>query len=175
MHQTNLPFFIGCFNLVVFYRDWWNASEVSAYWRLWNMPVHYWLVRHVYFPSVRVGLSKTGATFVVFLISAILHEILISVPCHMIRIHSFLAMMGQMPLIFLTKMIDRRYPGSSIGNIIFWISFCFVGQPMAMLLYTIDYWEEHHGSQDLLEPEPTGIGIRALAAIGKIFGASPEL
>lgn len=21
----------------IFYRDWWNASEVSAYWRLWNI------------------------------------------------------------------------------------------------------------------------------------------
>lgn len=125
---------VFCPQLIVFYRDWWNASEVSAYWRLWNMPVHYWLVRHVYFPSVRLGLSKTAATFVVFLFSAILHEVLISVPCHMIRIHSFLAMMGQLPLIFLTKMIDRRFP--SIGNVIFWILFCFVGQLMAMLFYT---------------------------------------
>lgn len=22
----------------VFYRDWWNSSNVSSYWRLWNMP-----------------------------------------------------------------------------------------------------------------------------------------
>ena len=27
----------------VFYRDWWNLSNVSSYWRLWNLPVHYWL------------------------------------------------------------------------------------------------------------------------------------
>lgn len=27
----------------VFYKDWWNSAEVSAYWRLWNLPVHYWL------------------------------------------------------------------------------------------------------------------------------------
>ena len=27
----------------VFYKDWWNSSNVSSYWRLWNMPVHYWL------------------------------------------------------------------------------------------------------------------------------------
>ncbi|KAL9191284.1 hypothetical protein ACHAXT_000990 [Thalassiosira profunda] len=159
----------------VFYRDWWNASEVSAYWRLWNMPVHYWLVRHVYFPSVRSGLSKTGATFMVFLLSAILHEVLISVPCHMIRAHSFLAMMGQMPLIFLTKVIDRRYPGSSVGNVIFWISFCFVGQPMAMLLYTIDYWEIHRETA-AMDMEADGSNLNVIfAAIGKIFGASPEL
>mmetsp|Transcript_16951 Transcript_16951/g.30756 ORF Transcript_16951/g.30756 Transcript_16951/m.30756 type:complete len:763 (+) Transcript_16951:210-2498(+) len=163
----------------VFYRDWWNASEVSAYWRLWNMPVHYWLVRHVYFPSVRLGLSKTGATFVVFFFSAILHEVLISVPCHMIRVHSFLAMMGQIPLIFLTKMIDRRFPGSSIGNVIFWISFCFVGQPMAMLLYTIDYWEIHHHEDlvalDQLEVNDVPKLKISFAAVGKFFGASSEL
>jgi len=27
----------------VFYKDWWNSSNVSSYWRLWNIPVHYWL------------------------------------------------------------------------------------------------------------------------------------
>lgn len=27
----------------VFYKDWWNSSNVSSYWRLWNLPVHYWL------------------------------------------------------------------------------------------------------------------------------------
>jgi len=122
-------------------------------------------------------MSKTGATFVVFFLSAVLHEVLISVPCHMIRVHSFLAMMGQIPLIFITKVIDRKYPGSSIGNVIFWISFCFVGQPMAMLLYTIDYWEINHG-QDIavLEPDESEPRLRfPFAAIGKIFGASPEL
>mmetsp|Transcript_28427 Transcript_28427/g.60207 ORF Transcript_28427/g.60207 Transcript_28427/m.60207 type:complete len:777 (+) Transcript_28427:167-2497(+) len=163
----------------VFYKDWWNASEVSAYWRLWNMPVHYWLVRHAYFPSIRMGLSKTGATFVVFFVSAVMHEVLISVPCHMVRVHSFLAMMGQMPLIFLTKTIDRRYPGSSVGNVIFWISFCFVGQPMAMLLYTIDYWEMHHQEDLRASDGLEGSGGSKLkipfAAIGKFFGASSEL
>ena len=155
----------------MFYRDWWNASEVSAYWRLWNMPVHYWLVRHIYFPAVRLGFSKNGATFVVFLFSAILHEVLISVPCRMIRIYSFLAMMGQIPLIFLTKILDRKFPGSSIGNVIFWISFCFVGQPMATLLYTIDYWEIHHHQDQVVISEPK---IRMID-FGMIFGTSDEL
>jgi diacylglycerol O-acyltransferase-1 len=95
----------------------------------------------------------------------------------MIRIHSFLAMMGQLPLIFLTKMIDRRFPGSSIGNVIFWISFCFVGQPMAMLLYTIDYWEANHQQDHVaLDPEADAPKLRIpFGEIGKLFGASSEL
>lgn len=28
----------------LFYRDWWNANTIDAYWRLWNLPVHYWMV-----------------------------------------------------------------------------------------------------------------------------------
>mmetsp|Transcript_5189 Transcript_5189/g.6345 ORF Transcript_5189/g.6345 Transcript_5189/m.6345 type:complete len:744 (+) Transcript_5189:121-2352(+) len=125
----------------VFYKDWWNSSDVSSYWRLWNMPVHYWLVRHVYFPSIRrLHISKNTASFIVFFVSAVLHEILISIPFHMIRWWSFLGMMGQIPLVAFTKRIDKYMPGSSIGNMIFWMSFCVVGQPMAVLFYTIDYW-----------------------------------
>jgi hypothetical protein len=47
--------------------------------------------------------------------------------------------MGQIPLVVVTKYLYRKYPGSSIGNILFWVSFCVVGQPMAILLYTIDF------------------------------------
>jgi diacylglycerol O-acyltransferase 1 len=130
----------------VFYRDWWNSSEVSAYWRLWNMPVHYWLVRHVYFPCVRLGMSKSAATFVVFFLSAVIHEVLISVPFHMVRPWSFIGMIMQIPLVGITKYIWNKFPGSSIGNVIFWLSFCVVGQPMAILLYTIDY---QYGKQHL--------------------------
>ena len=42
----------------LFYRDWWNANTIEAYWRLWNLPVHYWMVsdglerRLLYLPAV---------------------------------------------------------------------------------------------------------------------------
>jgi MBOAT, membrane-bound O-acyltransferase family len=61
-------------------KDWWNSTEVSAYWRLWNLPVHYWLVRHLYFPCVRHNIPKTVATLIVFFFSAVMHEVIISVP-----------------------------------------------------------------------------------------------
>ena len=76
---------------------------------------------------------------IVFLLSAVMHEILVSVPFHMTRPWSFLGMMMQLPLVAVTKYLYKKYPGSSVGNIIFWVSFCIVGQPMAVLLYTIDY------------------------------------
>lgn len=139
----------------VFYRDWWNSGEVSAYWRLWNTPVHYWLVRHLYFPCVRCNMPKTVATFVVFFFSAVMHEILISIPFHMLRPWSFLGMMGQIPLVVFTKYLYRKFPGSSVGNILFWVSFCVIGQPMAILLYTIDYkyGKMHHGEPEFLDSD----------------------
>jgi diacylglycerol O-acyltransferase-1 len=30
-----------------FYREWWNARTIEEYWRNWNLPVHYWMVRHL--------------------------------------------------------------------------------------------------------------------------------
>ena len=27
-----------------FYRDWWNSTTIDQYWRLWNIPVHKWMV-----------------------------------------------------------------------------------------------------------------------------------
>lgn len=123
----------------VFYKDWWNSAEVSVYWRLWNTPVHYWLVRHVYFPCLRMKMSRISATLVVFFLSAVLHEVLVSIPFHMIRPWSFLGMLGQVPLVLSTKFLHKKFPDTVWGNIIFWVSFCIVGQPMAIMLYTVDY------------------------------------
>lgn len=41
-----------------FYKDFWNASTVGEYWRAWNMPVHKFLLRTVYFPAMRAGVSR---------------------------------------------------------------------------------------------------------------------
>ncbi|XP_063945683.1 diacylglycerol O-acyltransferase 1 isoform X2 [Daucus carota subsp. sativus] len=57
-----------------FYKDWWNAKSVDEYWRMWNMPVHKWMVRHVYFPCLRNGIPKGVAFLIVFFISAVFHE-----------------------------------------------------------------------------------------------------
>jgi hypothetical protein len=42
-------------------QDWWNATTVGEYWRLWNQPVHKWMLRHVYFPLIRHGVPKFQA------------------------------------------------------------------------------------------------------------------
>jgi len=140
----------------VFYKDWWNAAETSAYWRLWNAPVHYWLVRHLYFPCVRAGASKGVASFIVFFVSAVFHEVLVAIPFHIVPIRpwAFIGMLMQVPLVMLTKSLVKCFPGSSIGNVIFWISFCFVGQPMAVLMYAIDYTYGNLAQDQVTEEKP---------------------
>jgi len=127
----------------VFYKDWWNATDLEQYWRLWNLPVHYWLARHIYFPTLRLGFSKAQASFFVFIFSAVFHELLISVPFHMLRLYAFFGMAAQIPLIFITKRLDKTFNNPQIGNVIFWVSFVIVGQPMGVLLYYYDYHRLH--------------------------------
>lgn len=45
-----------------FYKDWWNAATIGDYWKLWNMPVHKWLLRTIYFPAMNHGVNRWAAT-----------------------------------------------------------------------------------------------------------------
>ena len=65
-----------------FYDAWWNSGSMGAYWRLWNIPVHGYFKRHIYVPLKRRGWSNSNASAVVFILSAVIHEILLGVPTH---------------------------------------------------------------------------------------------
>ncbi|XP_057545399.1 diacylglycerol O-acyltransferase 1A [Amaranthus tricolor] len=121
-----------------FYKDWWNARTFEEYWRMWNMPVHKWMVRHIYFPCLRNGLPKGVAVLIAFLLSAIFHELCIGVPCHIFKLWAFLGIMFQVPLVLLTNFVQRKFQNSMVGNMIFWFIFSVFGQPMCVLLYYHD-------------------------------------
>ncbi|OZJ04435.1 hypothetical protein BZG36_02908 [Bifiguratus adelaidae] len=130
-----------------FYLAWWNSGNVATYWRLWNRPVYLWFKRHVYLPLVSRGVPPKVASFGVFLISAILHEYLVGVPTHAITGFAFFGMLGQIPLIALTAPLEKwRGKGTGLGNTIFWITFCVVGQPTIALLYYYQ-WSVRYRSQ----------------------------
>eukprot|EP01129_Flabellula_baltica_P007901 TRINITY_DN3103_c0_g1_i1.p1 TRINITY_DN3103_c0_g1~~TRINITY_DN3103_c0_g1_i1.p1 ORF type:complete len:464 (+),score=58.53 TRINITY_DN3103_c0_g1_i1:40-1392(+) len=123
-----------------FYKDWWNSTTLSEYWRLWNTPVHHWLRRHIYYPSLRRGISKTQASIIIFAISAFFHEYLASIPMGMIRPYFFFGMLGQVPTMIFT---EKYFKNTTTGNFIFWFFFCILGQPMGLLLYFHDYTYAH--------------------------------
>ncbi|KEH32497.1 membrane-bound O-acyltransferase family MBOAT protein [Medicago truncatula] len=78
-----------------FYKDWWNARTVEEYWRMWNMPVHKWMIRHLYFPCLRTGIPKGAAVLIAFMVSALFHELCIAVPCHIFKLWAFSGIMFQ--------------------------------------------------------------------------------
>ncbi|KAN0032974.1 hypothetical protein ACTA71_011181 [Dictyostelium dimigraforme] len=114
-----------------FYRDWWNSTGLDYFWRTWNMPVHHWMVVLIYTPMRRRGFSKNMGYFMCFFVSAVFHELVISIPFHSLKLWGFFGIMSQMVLIALTKNLMN---GRNLGNVIFWISIV-LGQPLVVLLY----------------------------------------
>ncbi|XP_024459882.1 diacylglycerol O-acyltransferase 1A isoform X1 [Populus trichocarpa] len=127
-----------CFGDREFYKDWWNARTVEEYWRMWNMPVHKWMVRHIYFPCLRNKIPKGLAILIAFLVSAVFHELCIAVPCHVFKLWAFIGIMLQVPLVVITKFLQNKFRSSMVGNMIFWLFFSILGQPMCVLLYYHD-------------------------------------
>ncbi|XP_051131822.1 diacylglycerol O-acyltransferase 1A [Andrographis paniculata] len=121
-----------------FYKDWWNARTVEEYWRMWNMPVHKWMVRHIYIPCLRNGIPKGVALVIAFFVSAIFHELCIAVPCHLFTFWACFGIMFQVPLVIVTNYLQNKFKNSTVGNMMFWCFFCIVGQPMCVLLYYHD-------------------------------------
>ncbi|KAF2025372.1 hypothetical protein EK21DRAFT_103976 [Setomelanomma holmii] len=130
-----------------FYGDWWNVSSIRTYWTTWNKPVTNFMRRHIYSPLVGRGCPPALAQIIVFLFSGVLHELLVGVPTHNIIGVAFAGMMVQIPLIALTDVVQkwRWIQGKVAGNMIFWMSFCLVGQPLAALLYFFA-WQAKYGS-----------------------------
>jgi diacylglycerol O-acyltransferase-1 len=119
-----------------FYLEWWNSRTLGEYWRLWNLPVHYFLLRHVYTPLLNIGLSKAVSTFGVFFVSAVVHEYLISGSFSIISYWAFLSMIGQVPLVIAMDSMKSQLEKSQLGNVFFWVMFCIVGQPLAVIIYS---------------------------------------
>ncbi|VDK64930.1 unnamed protein product [Onchocerca ochengi] len=123
-----------------FYLDFWNAETLAVFWKTWNIPVHRWALRHIYWPMVFNGFSKMNAACAVFFVSAFFHEYLVSVPLHMFRFWAYLCMMAQIPLSIFTEKVLK---GGRPGNIAMWLSL-ILGQPLCILMYVHDWYVAHY-------------------------------
>ena len=110
---------------------------------MYTYQVHNFVLRHLYAPAVRAGYSNLTAQLFAFTFSAVLHEILISVPTRMFSTYSFFGMFGQIPLIILTRWLSKTMHRPVYGNLLFWVSFLVLGQPLIILLYSFDYFTLH--------------------------------
>ena len=119
-----------------FYGDWWNSVTWDQYARDWNRPVHNFLLRHVYHSSISsFHLSRNAATFVTFLLSALVHEMVMALMFKKVRGYLFWMQLLQMPLVTMSR--SKVMKGRVVlGNTIFWMGM-FVGPSFLTSLYLV--------------------------------------
>ncbi len=84
-----------------FYHDWWNAGDLSEYWRKWNFPIHSFLMRHIYYPLRRRNTHKALSLFLTFFISAVAHEYLMIGIIRDVNFIAFTIMIVNVPIMVL--------------------------------------------------------------------------
>ena len=119
-----------------FYGDWWNSVTWDQYARDWNRPVHNFLLRHVYHSSISTfHLSRNAATFITFLLSALVHEMMMAIIFKKVRGYLFWMQLLQMPLVTMSR--SKLMKGRIVlGNVIFWMGL-FVGPSFLTSLYLV--------------------------------------
>ncbi|KAK4016668.1 hypothetical protein OUZ56_031631 [Daphnia magna] len=120
----------------MFYQDWWNSSSYATYYRTWNVVVHDWLYTYVYKDLYEVfgRRNRVIPTLVVFLISSIVHEYIITFTFHCFY-PVLLLMFGGFGMLFsFVTNVDPR-----LGNIFMWLTL-FIGTGLCMSLYSMEWY-----------------------------------
>lgn len=119
-----------------FYGPWWSCTDWSEFARIWNKPVHRFLLRHVYHSSISAfSLSKILAALVTFTISSIVHELVMYMIFGRIRGYLLLFQMGQIPLVIFSRLPFMR-GRKTLGNVLCWFGFV-AGPPIICTLYLV--------------------------------------
>lgn len=119
-----------------FYGPWWSCTDWSEYSRIWNRPVYKFLLRHVYHSSISaLKVNRMQATLLTFIISSLVHELVMFVIFGTLRGYLLILQMSQIPLVMISKtkyMRDKKV----LGNVICWFGF-ISGPSMICTLYLI--------------------------------------
>eukprot|EP00727_Mastigamoeba_balamuthi_P012215 m51a1_g7616 hypothetical protein (542) ;mRNA; r:278996-281202 len=140
-----------------FYTDWWNSSSLDVFWRRWNIPVHTWLLRHVYCASKRAATVEklqwpdAIATWATFGFSAIMHELVLCVMFKVVKPWFFIVMLIQVPMIVGSKWLVSVLPPQNAkrwGNCFVWLGL-FLCHPLLELFYLRE-WVHDHGAEAMI-------------------------
>lgn len=107
-----------------FYGDWWNCVSWAEFSRIWNVPVHKFLLRHVYHSSMNHWkLNKLQATLFTFILSAVFHEASMYAIFQRFRPFIFLFQLAQLPMAYVTTLpLLQKRP--VLCNVLFWMGVC---------------------------------------------------
>lgn len=109
-----------------FYSDWWNADNLGEYWQKWNCPIHNFLLRHVYLPMRRLGISSSMCMLGSFTFSAIFHEYVVVGVFSIVNGIAFTLMMVCVPIIIVQRYLKNKISGNT-NNLFFWFGYLIVG------------------------------------------------
>jgi sterol O-acyltransferase len=118
-----------------FYTDWWNVSNFADYYRRWNIVVHEWLFHYVYQDILRFTRGKSSQLFcffMVFIISALIHELILAISMRFF--YPILLVMFGGPGVIYT-FFSRK--DARLLNVFVWSMF-FVGNGLLVVFYS---WE----------------------------------
>ncbi|XP_044264898.1 sterol O-acyltransferase 1-like [Tribolium madens] len=120
----------------LFYKEWWTSRSLSEYYRTWNVIVHDWLFIHIYKDvyEIVVPRNKMAAKLAVFLISALVHEWILT---HVLKLFlpiQFIEFFIAGAVLALFNILDL-----SVGNLFVWYLMVF-GSGMQVNLYTLEFF-----------------------------------
>ncbi|KAM4881172.1 sterol O-acyltransferase 2 isoform 1-T1 [Thomomys bottae] len=126
----------------MFYRDWWNSTSFSNYYRTWNVVVHDWLYSYVYQDGLWVlgGRARGAAMLGTFLISAMVHEYIFCFVLgffYPVMLMLFLGFGG-----LLNFAMNDRNTGPA-WNVLMW-TLLFLGQGLQVSLYCQEWYAQRH-------------------------------
>nr|XP_003405095.1 sterol O-acyltransferase 2 [Loxodonta africana] len=126
----------------MFYRDWWNSTSFSNYYRTWNVVVHDWLYSYVYQDGLWLfgGQARGAAMFSVFLVSAVVHEYIF---CFVLGF--FYPVMLMLFLVFggLLNFTMHDQHTAPAWNVLMW-TLLFLGQGIQVSLYCQEWYARRH-------------------------------
>ncbi|XP_069110703.1 sterol O-acyltransferase 1-like isoform X2 [Argopecten irradians] len=121
----------------MFYKDWWNSTTFANYYRTWNIVVHDWLYTYIYKDCTKLmgPKNRAGAMALVFLISAVVHEYILTICFSFFYPVLFVMFMGAgFSFMFVTdKGVSRSW------NVFLWVAL-FIGNGLLMCLYSMEWY-----------------------------------
>uniref|UniRef100_A0A7S2RHP6 Diacylglycerol O-acyltransferase n=1 Tax=Rhizochromulina marina TaxID=1034831 RepID=A0A7S2RHP6_9STRA len=119
-----------------FYEDWWNVTTWAAFYRKWNGLVHDFIHSYLYSDLVEfVGMSKSTAMMVSFVLSAVVHEYIVAASLGFFFPILFVLFGG--PGIWFMQLTKGRK--GRTWNIFMWVMLA-TGQGLMMVLYFREYY-----------------------------------
>ena len=104
------------------------------FWNSWNIPMHKWIFRHLFIPSVNCGFSQFQALSFSFLFSGLFHEGMASIPLKRFYFWWLIILTFQIPLLFIGSKINLNY-----RNFILWIMVILFFPYLYLLYFSNNY------------------------------------